>query len=239
MSEVFDAFGEIYKAHYQGEPSNHFTERDDSYKRESDTTHYYFRAFHEWEPYEQEAIQEARGRVLDVGLGAGRHALYLQERGLEVVGIDTSPLALEVSRLRGVKDCRLMSLHELDFPDNSFDTVLLLGGNLGLGNTEEIRSYLTRLYKITRPNGIIIGEARDPSATDKPEHFAYHERNRRMGLPAGLVRVRVGFRGQTGEWFNLFLMSQDVLEEVIKPAGWKLGKMYHSTHGMYIAILTK
>lgn len=239
MSEVIDAFGEIYMAYYKGEPSNHFTERDDGYKRESENAHYYFRTYDEWEPYEQEAIQEAKGRVLDVGLGAGRHALYLQEEGLEVVGIDTSPLAIEVSRLRGVEDCRLMSLFNLDFPDNSFDTVLMLGQNLGLGDTEGVRSYLTRLYDITTPNGIIIGDARDPSITDKPEHFAYQERNIERGIPVGLVKVRVGFRDKVGDWFYLFLMDQEVLEDVIRPTGWKLDRVYLSTHGMYIAILTK
>jgi len=239
MSREIDAFGEIYMAYLRGEPSNHYTERDDGYKHESESAHFYFREFDEWEPYEQEAIQEARGRVLDVGLGAGRHALYLQEKGLKVVGIDTSPLAIEVSRLRGVKDSRLMSLYSLDFPDDTFDTVLLLGQNLGLGNIEVVRSYLKRLYEITRPDGIIIGEARDPSVTDKPEHFDYHKRNIEMGLPAGLVKVRVGFRDGVGEWFDLFLMDQETLEMVIKPTGWKLDKMYNSTHGMYIAILSK
>ena len=239
MSDVIDAFGEIYRSYYYGEPSNHFTERDDGYIRESESAHYYFRTFDEWDTYEQEAIQEAKGRVLDVGLGAGRHALYLQENGYEVVGIDTSPLALDISRLRGVKDCRLMSMHHLEFPDNSFDTVLLLGQNLGLGNTEDIRSYMSRLYDITKPDGIIIGEARDPSITDKPEHFEFQKRNVERGLPAGLVKVRVGIKGRVSEWFYLFLMDKETLKEIIEPTGWKIRRMYHSNHGMYIAILEK
>ena len=239
MSEVFDAFGEIYMAYYKGEPSNHFTERDDGYKREVESAHYYYRSFDEWDAYEQEAIQKAKGRVLDVGLGAGRHAIYLQEHGYKVVGIDTSPLALEVSRLRGVKDCRLMSLHQLDFPDNSFDTVLLLGQNLGLGNTVDIQSYLSRLYDITKPDGIILGEARDPSITDKPEHFEYQKRNVERGLPAGLVKVRVGIRDRAGEWFYLFLMDKETLEEIIEPTGWKIWSIYQSNHGMFITVLGK
>ena len=61
-----------------------------------------------------------------------------------------------------------MSLYDLDFPPESFDTVLLLGQNLGLGDAEGIRSYLSKLYEVTSPDGIIIGEARDPYATDMP-----------------------------------------------------------------------
>lgn len=239
MSKVIDAFGEIYLAHLNGEPSNHFVERDDGHIRESESAHFYFRGFEEWEPYEQQAIQEAKGRVLDVGLGAGRHALYLQERGFEVVGIDTSPLAIEVSRRRGVKDARYMSLFDLDFPVASFDTVLMLGQNLALGGVDEVRSYLSKLYAITKPDGIIIGEARDPSNSEAPEHVAYQKNNWEAPLKAGLVKIRIGFKEGVGEWFNLFLLDQETLEEVIRPTGWQIRKMYHSNTGMYIAILSK
>jgi ubiquinone/menaquinone biosynthesis C-methylase UbiE len=239
MTEEIDAFGEVYLAHYRGQLSNHTTERDDGYVRESPDAHHYFRTFDEWQKYEQEAIQEAKGRVLDIGLGAGRHSLYLQGKGHDVTGIDTSPLALEVSRLRGVKKCVLMSLHKLEFPNNSFDTVLMLGQNLALGKTDDMRAYLKRIYRITASNGIIIGEARDPSVTDNPQHLAYHERNRQMGIHPGLVKVRIGFQGKKGEWFDLFLMDQEVLEEVIAPTGWKVSKNYYSEHGMYITVLTK
>jgi len=152
MSKVIDAFGEAYMAYLKGEPSNHYVERDDGNIRESDSAYYYFRTYDEWQPYEQQAIQEAKGRVLDIGLGAGRHALYIQEKGLKVVGIDTSPLAIQVSQRRGVKDARVMRLFDLDFPDDSFDTVLMLGQNLALGDIEDMRGYLSRLYEITRWN---------------------------------------------------------------------------------------
>jgi hypothetical protein len=235
MPKKIDTFGEIYMAYIRGEPSNHYTERDDGYRHESESAHYYFRTYEEWEYYEQ----EAKGIVLDVGLEAERHSLYLQEKGLQVIGIDTSPLSIELSRLRGVKDCRIMSLHSLDFPDNIFDTVLLLGQNLGLGDVEGVRSYLSSLYEITKTDGIIIGEARNPSLTDKSEHFEYHRKNLEKGLPAGLVKVRVGFRDGVGKWFYMLIMDRETLEMVIKPTGWKLDKVYHSKHGMYIVILSK
>ena len=239
MSKFIDAFGEAYMAYLNGEPSNHYVERDDGNISESDSAYYYFRTYDEWKLYEQQAIQEAKGRVLDIGLGAGRHALYLQEKGLKVVGIDTSPLAIQVSQRRGVKDARVMSLFDLDFPDDSFDTVLMLGQNLALGDIEDMRGYLSRLYEITRPDGIIIGEARDPSNTNSPEHIAYQKRNWKAPFKAGLVKIRIGFRDGVGEWFNLFLLDSETLEDVIKPTGWSIGKVYRSDTGMYIAILTK
>ena len=57
--------------------------------------------------------------------------------------------------------------------------------------------------------------------------------------PDFIVRADAPVKGKVGEWFYLFLMDQDTLEEIIEPTGWKLDRIYHSTHGMYIAILVK
>ncbi len=57
-------------------------------------------------------MEFVNGRVLDVGCGAGRHSLYLQKKGFDVLGIDVSPLAVKVCRLKGVKklkSCQLRS----------------------------------------------------------------------------------------------------------------------------------
>ena len=67
----------------------------------------YFAPFRRWPPHHRATMRLVRGRVLDVGAGAGRVSLHLQERGHEVVAIDTSPGAVEVCRHRGVRDVRL------------------------------------------------------------------------------------------------------------------------------------
>ena len=62
-----------------------------------------FRTFNQMPRLEQKALSMAKGRVLDIGAGAGCHALALQERGLEVKAIDISPLSCEVMSERGVR----------------------------------------------------------------------------------------------------------------------------------------
>ena len=47
---------------------------------------------------EQKALQFSKGKILDVGCGAGSHALYLQEKGFDVTAIDISEKALEVAK---------------------------------------------------------------------------------------------------------------------------------------------
>lgn len=226
-------------AHYRGEPSVHFTERDDGHINEMDAT-MYFAPYEEWPEYEREAMLEARGRVLDVGLGAGRHSLWLQGRGHEVVGLDLSPLAVEVSRLRGVRDARVMDVTSMSFPDEHFDTVLMMGANLGIvGDIQEIQRILGYMDRVTKPGAIIIGSTRDPLKTENPAHLAYHEMNRGRGKPPGLVRIRVNFRDVKGEWFDFLMMGEELLEEILEPTNWETSKIYGSGNSDYIAILSK
>ncbi|NQT82293.1 class I SAM-dependent methyltransferase, partial [bacterium] len=74
----------------------------------------------------------ARGKVLDIGCGAGRNSLYLQQKGLDVLGIDLSPLAIMVCQLRGFKKARVMSITEVDSRLGTFDTIVMYGNNFGL-----------------------------------------------------------------------------------------------------------
>jgi ubiquinone/menaquinone biosynthesis C-methylase UbiE len=228
-----------FMAHYRGEASTHHTERDDGHINEMDAT-MYFTTYEEWPEYEREAMLETRGKTLDVGLGAGRHSLWLQERGHEVMGIDLSPLAVEVSRLRGVKDAKVMDVTNMNFPDGYFDTVLMMGANLGIvGEIPEIRRVLASLDRVSKPDAIIIGSTRDPLKTENLAHLAYHEMNRRREKPPGLVRIRVNFRKVKGEWFDFLMMGDELLAEVLEPTNWKVSKIYGSEKSDYIAILSK
>jgi len=65
---------------------------------------YLFRTYEDMNDLEQKALDLAKGKVLDIGAGAGSHALYLQnERNLDVTALDISPKSVEVCKLRGVK----------------------------------------------------------------------------------------------------------------------------------------
>ena len=239
MADFKDTFGKALVAHHRGKPAVHVIELDDGLIDEIDTG-IYFLEYDDWPDFEKEAMLEVIGRVLDVGCGAGRAAVWLQERGHDVVGIDVSPLALEVSRLRGVRDCRLMDVRELDFPDGSFETVLMLGNNLGIGgDTGQTRLILESLHRITADEGIVIAETRDPLKTDDPAHLAYHERNRRMGRPPGLVKIRIGFGGEFDDWFEFLLLVEEGLAELLEPTGWSISRVYGSGGATFVAILSK
>lgn len=54
------------------------------------------------------------------------------KKGFDILGIDASPLAVKVCRLRGKKKAQIMSLEDMNFKPNSFDSILLMGNNFSL-----------------------------------------------------------------------------------------------------------
>ena len=114
-----------------------------------------------------------RGRVLDVGAGAGRVSLYLQKKGLKVTAIDNSPLAIRVCKKRGVKDARVLPIEKIAiFKPNTFDSIVMYGNNFGLfGSFKKAKMLLKKLYRITTPRAVIIAESNDPYKTKDPAHI--------------------------------------------------------------------
>lgn len=169
MRDEQDAFGHEVMDYLNGKPAFEAIERDDGTVLLSGGPQMYFDPFRRWPAQARRAMCFVRGRVLDVGSGAGRHALHLQARGHEVVCIDNSPLALEVCRTRGVRETIELSVYQVSRSLGIFDTIIMMGGNLALlADPERGRRLLERLDRISSPNGRIIGETRDPHHTDDP-----------------------------------------------------------------------
>lgn len=121
---------------------------------------YLFRTFQEMPEVEQMALLTARGEVLDVGCGAGIHSLYLQEKGFSVKGIDTSPGAIEVCKLRGLANSENIDL--LHLKNEKFDTILLLMNGTGIfKNLENTSEYLQHLKTLLNADGQILIDSSD------------------------------------------------------------------------------
>ncbi|ASW74084.1 methyltransferase [Chryseobacterium piperi] len=122
---------------------------------------YLFRDFEEMNELEQKALELANGKVLDIGAGAGSHALYLQnERHLNVTALDISPKSIEVCKLRGVENTVCTNI--LDFSEGTFDTILLLMNGTGIfERLTTIDTYLQKLYSLLNDNGQVLIDSTD------------------------------------------------------------------------------
>jgi SAM-dependent methyltransferase len=238
LSPGEDAFGQAMLDYYENGGGFEIIERDDGVIRPGPGPAIYFLPRNRWSSVERRAMRFARGRVLDLGCGAGRVALDLQERGLEVVGIDNSPGAVEVCRRRGLRHVELRSYDELDSGMGLFDTFLLLCNSFGIAGTPEgTVSYLHRLAKLGSPRTRLIASCRDPYRTDDPRHLAYHERNRETGRWPGAARFRVRYLEHSTPWIDLLLVSPDETRRLATEAGWGVRKLLDDGDPSYVAVL--
>lgn len=208
-------------------------ERDDGFV--STAMLVYFAPVRRWGAVERRALRWVRGRVLDVGVGAGRVALELQERSREVVAIDVSQGAVQVARRRGVRDVRLLALEDVDESLGQFDTLVMFGNNFGLfGSRAKARRLLRRLRPFVRR---IVATSNDPSKTDDPVHLAYHERNRKRGRMPGQLRLRIRYRDLIGPWFEYLIVSPDEMAEIVEGTGWEIRHLIRDEDSVYVAVL--
>lgn len=232
-----DAFGRALKDHLESGAGVELIERSDGHIDLSAGAEAYFA-----EPTDtQRSIADrASGRVLDVGCGAGRYALYLQDRGFDVVGIDVSPLAVDVCRRRGLRDARLLAVAQVDASLGSFDTVLMLGNNLGLlGSFRGAKRGLERLGRVVGTGGYLIAETLDPYRTEDASHLAYHAQNRAKGRMGGQIRMRVRYKTYKTPWFDYLFVSRDELEEIVHGTGWRIAEIVEPNGPSYVALLER
>lgn len=154
-----DLFGQaIFDYYTNNSPGNLITETSISEADEMDVA-YLFRDFEKMPKIEQKALSLAKGKILDVGCGAGSHSLYLQEKGFDVTAIDISPKAIEVCKGRGVKNALCKNVLEVS---DSFDTIILLMNGTGVfGKLKNVSKFLKHLQSLLLPGGQILIDSSD------------------------------------------------------------------------------
>lgn len=234
-----DAFGAALLAALDGGGSPAVYERDDGFV-EADGTDYFAPpggARDEW------VLDRCVGRVLDLGAGAGRAALTLQERAVDVVALDVSAGCVEVCRRRGVRSTFFGTIGDLALDVASvgtFDTVACFGNNLGLiGSEADATPFFAALDRVVSPGGALVGTCLDPLRTTDSVHLDYHQRNRAAGRLPGSVRLRTRYRHLATDWFGLLWMTLDQLADLARPHGWHVVDTWTDDSPLYAAALTR
>lgn len=184
---------------------------------------------------EQKALAMASGLVLDIGAGAGCHALALQKRGLEVKAIDISPLSCEVMLERGVRDVECVNLFDSQL-QGKYDTLLLLMNGTGIaGKLERLPALLYRLKELMADGGQILVDSSDL-------RYIYENENGSLDINLnapyyGEVDYRMQYKGICGDAFDWLYTDPALLASISKQCGLLCEIIAEGEHYDYLARL--
>ena len=201
---------------------------------------YLFRSYKEMPVLEQKALQLAKGKVLDVGCGAGAHSLYLRnEKNLEVHSIDISNNVVAACTLRGLKNDYHQNILEIDSTTsvNKYDTIFLLMNGTGIfGTLKNTAQYLQKLKSLLKPDGQILIDSSDIIYMfDADEDGAYQ-------IPAngyyGELQFTLRYKGQKEEPFPWLYLDYNTLQNAAFANGLRCELILEGEHYDYLARLT-
>ena len=190
---------------------------------------YLFRDYNEMPKLEQKALQLAKGKVLDVGCGAGSHSLHLQEKGFEVTSIDISENAIKACQLRGLKNAKVQNI--LDLENEKFDTILLLMNGTGIFQTiSEGSKYLQKLKSLLNPNGQILIDSSDII-------YMFDEDEVPTDNYYGELTFTISYKNETENPFPWLYLDYPLLEKLALENGLKCELIENGEHYDYLARL--
>ena len=195
---------------------------------------YLFRSYNEMPKLEKKALQLCKGKVLDVGCGAGIHSLYLQKKGFEVTAIDISANAIKACKLRGLQNAQVQNLLALE--EEKFDTILLLMNGTGIfGTLSETSKYLQKLKSLLNPNGQILIDSSDIIYMfDEDADGSYL-------VPAdgyyGELSFTISYKNETEESFPWLYLDYNNFQNVAYANGLQCELVQEGKHFDYLARL--
>ena len=196
-----------------------------------------FREEKDMSPLERMALDNSKGRVLDIGAGSGCHSLVLQQRGLQVTAIDVSPLSVQVQQARGVQDARVVNLFDPTFAEQ-FDTILLLMNGSGIvGKLENMPAFFEKMKLLLAPGGSIYMDSSDlryifeneDGSMDIDLNAAYY----------GEVDYQMKYRKVCGSEFDWLYVDFDTLCYYATESGFRATKVQDGAHYDYLARLER
>lgn len=193
-----------------------------------------FRKYKEMPKIERRALDMSRGRVLDVGAGAGCHSLALQDKGIDVTAIDISPLSVATMRLRGVKNVAEQDFFTLK---GQYDTILMLMNGIGIvGRLERMTEFFKQLDTLLAEGGQLLCDSSDIC-------YLYEDEDGVIELPSkgyyGEQTFRMQYKDVQGDSFPWIYIDADTLTQVANANGYNVDIVAEGEHYDYLARIVK
>lgn len=192
-----------------------------------------FRSFEEMPEIEQTALQRASGKILDVGAGAGIHALYLQDQGFDVDCIDISEGAVKYLKANGMK---AEQVNFFSLKDKQYDTILMLMNGIGIaGKLSNLEKTLTHAKSLLKPGGKILCDSSDI-------RYLYEDEDGSLWIDLnteyyGNFRFQMKYKKEKGPWFDWLYVDFDNLFQSAKNVGLKAQRVLEADDH-YLAEIT-
>jgi SAM-dependent methyltransferase len=193
-----------------------------------------FRKYDSMPELEKIAIDRAKGRILDVGAGAGVHALELIDRGFAVKTIDTSEGAVNFMQQNGIDATQINFFNYLG---EKFDTILLLMNGIGIAGTlANLENTLHHAAELLNAGGKILCDSSDI-------RYLYEEEDGSLWVDLnteyyGNFRFQMKYQQHQSEWFDWLYVDFDSLFRAAANLGLKAVRISeHDDH--YLAEITK
>ena len=233
-----DILGQALLAYHRGQATAALTVHCNVADDEPLPAAYFFRSLLQMPELERLALDNCRGRVLDLGAGAGCHSLELQSRGFAVKAVDASAGAVQVMAERGVQT---VACHDIGAPlpptERPYDTVLLLMNGLGLaGSLEGLDRFLAHARTLLAPDGQIL-------ATSSDVRYLYEDEDGALRLNLngpyyGEVEYSLSFEGRTGAAFPWLFVDPALLNDAAEAAGYTADFLGEDEDEQYLVRLT-
>ena len=190
----------------------------------------YFRGIDEMPDLELLALNQCRGKILDIGAGAGSHALILQQKDIFVTALDISGMAVNIMLQRGLKHALQKDI--FSYTGNTYDTLLLMMNGIGLCRTiPGLRLFLQHTKQLLNKGGQLIFDSSDIAYLyegDMPQGGTYY----------GEVQYKYAYKGQKTDWFKWLYVDQAKLIGIAAEEGWAAEVIYEDDMDQYLARLT-
>lgn len=223
-----DVYGRALTDHYSGRTDDPLLLYNNYGFIEEMPVDIFFRSPHEFPDLEHIALALCDGKTLDIGAGAGSHALQLQEDGMDITALEISASACEIMRMRGVK--RIVNADIFEFSSARFDTLLLLMNGIGLvGELAKLPKLLNHFKKLLKPGGQLLFDSSNIE-------YLYEDPN--ILRPAGYhgeVQFQYEYRNEMGAPFKWLYIDQDTLIELGQRLGWVVQILYEDGNDQYLA----
>lgn len=231
-----DIFGSAMKAYFHHNDEEPIVVHSPDFDDDIISLPYLFRSFKEMPLLEKTALKHCKGKVLDVGCGAGSHSLYLQEnKKLKVVSIDISEGAVEICKNRGLKDVRNISFEDIN---EKFDTLLFLMNGTGIiGKLKKLDNFFKKLKKILHSNGQVLIDSSDLSYLfDKDEDGGIWI-NAAEGY-YGEIQYKLSYKKEESDYFDWLYLDYNSLNLAASKNGFSCTLLQEGKHYDFLAKLS-